>query len=113
MKTRKFFKRSIAMFFAVALTLCVLAPTVKVQAVEASPRNLMELRYITENGARLRKEPNPNSTILGLMYKGDMINFYTDERGTGDNAVYVRMTRDAEPREGYVHERLTSRDKPL
>ena len=113
MKTRKFFKRSIATLFAMVLTFCALAPTVKVQAMGASPLNLMELRYITENGARLRKEPNPSSTVLGLMYKGDKINFYSDERGEGENAVYVHMTREDEPKDGYVHEGLTSRVKPL
>lgn len=112
MKTRKFFKRSIATFFAVALTFCALAPTVKVQAVEVSPRTLVELRYITGNGVRLRKEPNPNSTILGLMYKGEAINYYTDITGPAPYEYYVYITRSDDPKQGYVDKQYTSRTKP-
>lgn len=113
MKTRKFFKRSIAMLFALVLTFCALAPTVKVQAMEASTLNLMELRYITGDGVRLHKEPNPDSITVGLMYKGDKVNYYTDEHGTGDYENYVKVTREAEPKSGYVNNIYTSRTNPL
>lgn len=112
MKTRKFFKRGIATLFAVVLTFCALAPTVKVQAVKASPRTLMELRYIVGDGVRLRKEPNPDGTVLGLMYNGDEINYYADITGPKPYEYYVYMTRSASPNAGYVDKQYTSRTKP-
>lgn len=112
MKTRKFFKRGIATLFAVVLTFCALAPTVKVQAVEASPRTLMELRYIVGDGVRLRKEPNPNGTVLGLLYTGEQINFYSDMRGPAPYQYYVYITRSKDPKAGYVAEEYTSRTNP-
>lgn len=94
------------------LTFCALAPTEKVQAVEASPRTLMELRYITGDGVRLRKEPNSNSTVLGLLYKGEPINYYSDINGWDGLEYYVYITRSANPSAGYVADQYTSRTNP-
>ena len=109
MKTRKFFKRSIATLFALVLTFCALAPTVKVQAMEESAQLSVELRYITANGVRMYKEADPDSTILAFMYKGDRINYYPDIRGDEPYSYLVYMTRDIVPSTGYVNSSYTSR----
>lgn len=78
----------------------------------AIPRTLVELRYITGNGVRLSKEPNPNSTILGLMYKGEAINYYTDMTGPAPYEYYVYIARSDDPKQGYVDKQYISRTKP-
>ncbi len=113
MKTRKFIKRTVSLFFALSLMFCVLEPTVKVHAMEGSARTLVELRYINADGVRLYKEANPNSTILGLMYIGDRIDYYPEDHGAKPYENYVYMIRKATPSAGYVASQYTTDINPL
>ncbi len=106
MKTKKYLKGIMGVVSAVALIFGAFVPIVKVNAMEGSPRVLVELRYITRDGVRLHKEGKADSTVLGLMYKNNEINYYTDE--LGEDPDYVYMTRSDDPSKGYVYKYYTS-----